>query len=115
MAETATKPKATDLEAFRTAPMKEADESFAEWYLEGSGATFNATQRAAFMEGIKAAARLGAEFARTPERKAAKAALRAAAEKAKAAKAAEPKPAKEAKAKPAPKAKAKPAGADDLI
>jgi hypothetical protein len=115
MADTDTKPKATDLEAFRTAPMKEADQSFANWYLEGSGAQFNKSQMDAFMEGIKAAARLGAEFARTPERKAEKAALRAAAEKARAAKASEPKPAKEAKAKPAPKAKAKPAGADDLI
>lgn len=97
-------PKSTDLVAFRTAPMKEADQAFAEWYLEGSGAQFSKVQNDAFMEGIKAAARLGAEFARTPERKAQKAALRETAAKEKA----------EAK-KAAPTKKAKPAAATDLI
>lgn len=114
--------KSTDLEAFRTTAIKEADESFAEWYLDGSGAQFNKAETAAFMEGIKAAARLGAEFARTPERKAAKVKLREAA--AAAAKESAAKRAATAKEAPKKKAtavsgktttKAKPAAATDLI
>ena len=120
MAET----KSTDLVAFRAAPMKEADEAFAQWYLDGSGAQFNKAQSDAFMEGIKAAARLGAEFARTPERKAQKAANKVAAETARKeaaaarAAAAKDKPAATkatAKGKAAPAKKGKPAAATDLI
>lgn len=119
MAVAETKTKAEfDYAAFRTSEIKETPNSFADWYIDQTGAEFTAATDKSFREGVKAVYTLYTVFMSSPERKAQVAANKVAKAKAtaekKAAAAANP-PAKKAAAKAPAAKKAKPAGATDLI